>query len=348
MFPETAPQGRRQPMTSTATPSSTGTEREKYVFRPVGISREKGAGTAPGYRARRYENTAKENYFTKKKAVPGQAGRQEQQPENRRESRPEKDSRKVTRKIFVIVISVLSFILVIELLFNFIFAPKLQVKKILIDAENPLMLSKEEIIGITGLGNQELYHNVNTEDVRAKLLKHPAVKDARVNKTFPDTVSLYIVPRIPLAVSLAETNSGYSIPLAFDEEGVVFQIGADVSDLKLPVVSGLRFADIRTGVVLPKELVSFLKDMKTIKTREPVLLEAISELKFIKKNEIDYEVLLFPEHYRLPVRIGRSIDAQQLKYMLMVLDVVSREGIIDRLKELDFRTADVVYTMKEE
>lgn len=314
---------------------------ERHIFEPVGIGKN---SPSNGKAGNPYPNkgTGKTERPYQRKTPPQPA----QHPGKREDA--EEHGKRITRKIFLAIITVLSVILAAELIFNFLIAPRLQVNTISITFENPLSLSREEIIRLAGLDGRLLYHNVNLADVRARLLTHPSIKDVVADKTFPDQISIIVKPRVPLALSIGEAGAGVAVPLACDEDGVVFQIGREVSELNLPVLSGLKFADLKNGVTLPRELVSFLKDMKEIKDKEPVLIEALSELKFIKKNEIDYEVLIYPQNYRLPVRIGRTMDTKQLKYMLMVLDVVSREGIMDTLKELDFRTTDVVYTTKEE
>lgn len=59
-------------------------------------------------------------------------------------------------------------------------------------------------------------------------------------------------------------------------------------------------------------------------------------------------MLLFPAHRKVRVRIGTSIDEQLLTYIMMVLDVVSQQNMVDKLDEIDFRTGEVVYKIREE
>ena len=73
----------------------------------------------------------------------------------------------------------------------------------------------------------------------------------------------------------------------------------------------------------------------------------ISEFKFIKKDGSRYEVLLYPEHYRVPVRIGDRLDERTLNYIMMVLDVVLKQGLTPEMKEIDFRSGDVAFRMRE-
>ncbi|MFP4551597.1 MAG: hypothetical protein ACLFNT_12390, partial [Spirochaetales bacterium] len=49
-----------------------------------------------------------------------------------------------------------------------------------------------------------------------------------------------------------------------------------------------------------------------------------------------------PMHFSLPVRIGTSIDADMIQYVMMMLDVLQREGRLSTLSELDFRDGEGV------
>ncbi|MFW5742866.1 MAG: hypothetical protein ACOC2D_06265, partial [Spirochaetota bacterium] len=56
---------------------------------------------------------------------------------------------------------------------------------------------------------------------------------------------------------------------------------------------------------------------------------------------------LYPMHYALPVRIGTSIDEDMIQYVMMMLDVLHREGRLSSLVELDFRNGEGVLRTRE-
>jgi cell division protein FtsQ len=47
------------------------------------------------------------------------------------------------------------------------------------------------------------------------------------------------------------------------------------------------------------------------------------------------------------VRARGSLDERLLQYSLMAQELLSNQGILDDIQELDFRGGEVVYRMKE-
>jgi cell division protein FtsQ len=171
------------------------------------------------------------------------------------------------------------------------------------------------------------------------------VRAAKVRKIFPDTLEIVLQQRIPLALSFSYTDEKM-VPVAFDEEGMLFQIGNAVTQWDLPVISGLRFKPI-LGLQLPSRLAPFLEEMKALRENAPELFDLVSEIKVTSTNEIDYELLLYPVGYSTRIHLGERIDEDSIKYALMVLDVLQDQGMVQNIEELDFRGGDVVYRLKE-
>ena len=266
--------------------------------------------------------------------------------DNSRKKNNEKKTSKLNR-VLLIVILFLIVILAVEILFHLLIAPRLLIENIQITTESDFPLSNRDILNIAGINEKNYYFSIDTTEIQNNLESYPLLERAVVSKEFPNILKIKLHKREPLAVSLIKTEDG-TIPVVLDSEGVIFQIGTSVSDFNIPVISGIKFPQIRLGMRIPEELISFLKDMKQLKNTEPVLFNLISELKFIKKNNSSYEVLLYPADYHIPVRIGTEIDEYLLKYILMVLDVVFQQEMIDRYSEIDFRTGDIVYRTMEE
>jgi len=258
------------------------------------------------------------------------------------ESRENRDG--LAQRVLVIVIVTLSLILVGELVYHLVIAPRLRIETISIESD--LAISDEELLALAGLSTGTAFFSVDADAAAARLRRFPLVRDARVETTFPNSVSVSVARRRPLATALASTENG-TVPLVFDEEGVVFQIGMDSVD-DLPVVSGLRFATVDLGIQLPALVVDFLTQLREIKLSEPELYRLFSEYRIVQKNEYAYEVVLYPIHYRLPVRIGTSIDADMIEYVMMMLDLLQREDRIATLRELDFRSGEGVLRSRNE
>ena len=252
-------------------------------------------------------------------------------------SKGEGSTSTITR-VFLVLIAVLVVTLIMEVVFHLIIAPRLVVRHVDIIADSTVGLDEESLLTIAELSDAPYYFDVDPQAIEAKLETYPVIKD---------TLRIQVVGRQPLAIALVEKN-GNAVPVAFDEDGVVFQIGSSVERLDLPVVSGLTFADVRLGQRIARPLTDFLKDLEHLRRDAPALFNLISEVKFVKKNRSGFEVVLFPRDYPVRILIGSDISVETMKRIVLVLDVFSRQGVDDRIAEIDFRTDDVVMRMKGE
>jgi len=250
-------------------------------------------------------------------------------------------------RLLVLIVGLLSTVLVLELVFHFFIAPKLVIDRIQIDAGQGFPLTEAQILAIAGLDQTEYYFSLNAAAVRSRLAAYPLVKEATVRKIFPNGLSITLQPRAPFAVSLVDSGSG-SVPVAFDDQGVVIRMGdSAIGRGDLPIISGVSIPAIQIGMRLPSELVSFLGQMEQVKAESPGLFAAISEVRFVRLGGSDFDVVLYPRDYHVRVRIGNTIDAHELSYIMMVLEVTARQGMINKVDELDFRTGQVIYKLKE-
>jgi cell division protein FtsQ len=249
------------------------------------------------------------------------------------------------RKVLWGVIIVLVIFSAAELFFHFFIAPRILIKNIVIS--NDTGLSEQEILRIAGISRKEYYFLINAAQMREKLMTHPLVKGAAVEKIFPNTLKLTLTGRVPLLVALVEYDNR-TVPISIDEEGVVFQIDQGVNNWNLPVLSGLKFQKLELGMRLPPEMLTFLQDFGRVSRRNPELQSLISEIKAVKTDSADFEYVIYPVNYAKGVLIGRRIDASILKYIFIALNLLDQEGMLHKVRDLDFRTGELVYKMKEE
>ncbi len=260
-------------------------------------------------------------------------------PRNKREGRK-------LERVFIVVILFLVLVLAGELVFHFLISPKLMIRKIVITTGPNLALADREVLRLAEIDKDLFYFNVDPEEISELLGSYPLIQKAEVGKKFPDSLYIDITGREPLGVSIVDTGDG-AVPIVFDQEGVVFQIGTSVVDMNNLVISGIVFRNIRLGMKLPEEVLGLLRDLYTLKTESPRLFSLLSEVKIVKRSSSQYEAVLYFSGYHMPVRTGMSIDETELKYILMVLDVVTIEDLEKRVRELDLRSGEVVYKVKE-
>jgi len=218
-----------------------------------------------------------------------------------------------------------------------------------------MRISRFEITGDTSLGREELlrwaaiHHTeylatVDCERIAANLEAHPQVAAAEVSRLFPNGLRLAITDRAAVAAVLA-TVDGRLVPVGVDRDGFAFRALSGPSDV--PVLSGIRFEGFRFGVRLPDSLLPVLRSLETLRKANPALLSAFSEIRLVRRSYGELELLLYPLQYRVPVRTPTVLNEALLRSIILVLDVVEKQGLAPTISELDFRTGTVVYRVKE-
>ncbi len=250
--------------------------------------------------------------------------------------------------VFAVVLSV---VLVIQLIYTFLAAPHLVIQNVVLRSDVPL--SQGEVLKQAGLQDRRYYFSLDEKTVRERLEGHPEIRAARVKKEFPDTVILDVHSRKPLALSLVEgVSSGgappRTLPVAFDSEGVVFRVAGQIQNWDLPVLSGIRFEGVERGGQLPPALQPLLQDLQELRREAPELYGLISEMKVIRRGIQDYDLLLCLTGYPLKVRLGNRLDAGLLKQSLLVADMMADQPGAGEREEVDFRTGEVVFSVRGE
>ena len=128
---------------------------------------------------------------------------------------------------------------------------------------------------------------------------------------------------------------------------MVFQIGKSITQWDLPVISGLRFKPL-LGIQLPESLLPLLEGLHEIRRDTPILFNQISEIKIVTTGENRFELIIFHVSAQLKVYVGEKLDEDLLRRIFLVIDVFKQQGLTERIKELDFRTNEVVYKLKED
>jgi len=208
-------------------------------------------------------------------------------------------------------------------------------------------LSKEEILTVAGIEESMYYYNLNTVQIRENLEGLAQVREAVVEKVFPDALNITLYGRAPLAMFFFTTPEGASIPLVIDDQGVVFEIGSGVSEWDLPVITGVKFRQLKVGMKLPEAVLPILQDLRTLQNQEPNLFRLISELRLISKSTGVLDILLYPVQYPVRLRLSAGLDPAVMRNALIILDLLAGQEALPRVRELDMRTGEVVYRIEE-
>jgi len=242
------------------------------------------------------------------------------------------------------------------LLGRFVGEPLTTIRHVTVHSDVPL--SDEQILVLSGIPSGAHWYSVSAAEIEKRLEASPMVHRARVERVFPDTIRMTVYGRQPAALVLAAMD-GRSLPVLVDGEGVVYKVGTTGADLELPVVSGLTAGDVALGAALPRVYGALFADLRALREQAPALYGALSEVKIAApaaagpsgpagaavhaSSPQDLELLVYLTTARVPIRTRGSLDESFVKYALMVVDLLSRQGVLKDIQELDFRSGDVVY-----
>jgi cell division protein FtsQ len=218
-------------------------------------------------------------------------------------------------------------------------------------------IGREEILSIAGIGASSSYFSTDTTKVENALMGISSIESARVFKFFPGRMRIVLEGRKPVAFALADSENG-TVPVVFDSHGVIYEVngknltegnhGPSARTLQagrmVPVVSGFVIGDPFPGMRLPALFIPFLKELEKIEMSAPELLSAVSEFRIDRKPFDGFDLILYPAHKKMKVRMS-ELNEDLLRYALLMVDVLSsRESGIDTL---DFRSGIASYIPKE-
>ncbi|THB64057.1 MAG: FtsQ-type POTRA domain-containing protein, partial [Spirochaetaceae bacterium] len=184
------------------------------------------------------------------------------------------------RRIVFAFLFVGSALLAAEILFQTVLAPRMAIRKIIIESDLPF--SQEYLLRSAGINEGDLYFSVDTQKIQEQLSSIPLVEQAEVEKRFPGQLRMVLHKRTPLAVAAMSGSQG---PLVIDANGVVFQQGYPRDYKSLPVLSGFEVANIELGASLPAAMRVALSDLEVLRMHHPVLFNLISEIEYEMVHE---------------------------------------------------------------
>lgn len=209
-------------------------------------------------------------------------------------------------------------------------------------------LDKRMILEKAGITNRSSYVSVNAQNVEKRLRNIAAVRTVHVTKRFPDSLRITLEGRKPIAMSFGSID-GRMFPVFYDKQGQIFMIGSEGKDFTahrhIPIISGFPLNEPYLGMQLPSSINSLLYDLEAIRLSSPELLAAVSEIQLNRTGFDSYELILYPVHNKVRIRLGTEITEDMLRYMLLVVDVCVSRGV--KVEEIDFRTGTASYTIKE-
>lgn len=206
---------------------------------------------------------------------------------------------------------------------------------------DPEIKFSRDITTLAGLNSYSSFLFLNTKRIEDKLMSEPLVRKVSVEKSFPDTLNIRIFGRDALAMAY-DNRAGESVPLCFDENGVLFLEGDEVSYYDLPVLTGdMDFSGVSKGATIPKAVIPLLANLKEIRAKSPDLYSSISEISIIKKGDMTFDMVLFFTFTPIRAIVGSVLTPEQLESIVVLNSLLQRDKV--SVEEVDFRSEEIVY-----
>ena len=204
---------------------------------------------------------------------------------------------------------------------------------------------RAQVLTQAGVDERSSFISTNEREVKERLAANVLVESAVVIKRFPDKLSIFLTPRTAAAVTLATVGSR-QVPVCVDRHGVFFKIaqGGLQETQDLPILSGIE--DPKVNMRLPSGLVTLVESISVISSSSPELLSAISEIRIERKAWDGYDLVLFPVHSSIKVRLENNLTEDTLKFMFLMLNVF--ESASPMPEEIDFRSGMGSYKLREQ
>ena len=156
-------------------------------------------------------------------------------------------------------------------------------------------LTRDEVLGLAGIEPGKDLLSMNLKRMGEHILQNPWVETVRINRYFPDAVSIVITEREPVAI----VNMGFIYYL--DKNGNVFKVLNQGDKLDYPVVTGFSEEELGSDPKGTKEALEATCDLlKILREKGAFILADVSEIHYDK----GYGFTLFTAAGALPVKVG--------------------------------------------
>jgi len=198
-----------------------------------------------------------------------------------------------------------------------------------------------ELSRVAGSSLSRSWMNFDQDEVCSILTTIPGIEDVRIEKTFPDKVTIHVTERQAVAVTIVSQNDR-TVPVQIDRTGVLFPVGNDdVFDGSSLIISGIPVENIPEGMRIPSKYHPLLQQISEIKEINKNYFAAVSEIHVVPKEYGNYELVIYPVNSRTRILTDRALNEEALQYMMVMVDVVN--AMEKNVEEIDLRYGAVSY-----
>ncbi len=201
--------------------------------------------------------------------------------------------------------------------------------------EGALYFSEKDVRARASVPAKALLDTVSLGAIRARLVSHPYIRDARVGRTYPDELTIAIDERIPVASFTVNGAIRY-----IDEEGVVLPYLRSGMPYDLPLITGVpELNRTRIGeVVEGEEYFAALGILVAAMETDSSVYRLISEVDMKDGGDI----ALYSSEDAVLIKFGRGDERRKFMLLRTFWEKFAREGGTEHLEYLDLRFSDQV------
>jgi len=164
-----------------------------------------------------------------------------------------------------------------------------------IEVSDTVHLKRDEILGLAGIEPGTDLLRMNLKRMGDHILQNPWVETVRINRYFPDTVSIAVIERVPVAI----VNMGFIYYL--DKKGKIFKVLNQGDVLDFPVVTGFSEEGLSSDPKGTQEALAATCDLlEILHEKGAFILADVSEIHY----DEGFGFTLFTAAGGLPVKVG--------------------------------------------
>lgn len=202
-----------------------------------------------------------------------------------------------------------------------------------IEVSSATRLTREEILGLAGVEAGKDLLKMNLKRMGEHILQNPWVETVRINRYFPDGISIAITEREPLAI----VNMGFIYYL--DKNANIFKVLNQGDKLDYPVVTGFSEEDLNSDPKGAKEALRATCDLLGIlRKKGAFILADMSEIHYDK----GYGFTLFTASGALPVKIGSGDFDAKIDRFTRIYQILMVQRPTLQYIDLDFNDKIIV------
>ncbi len=195
---------------------------------------------------------------------------------------------------------------------------------------NNKLVTKNDILQKTVFDFSTDIFNINTDKIEQDIIKHPMIKDVKVNRYYPSFLEIWVKEH-----ELIAGISGSDIAAVTEKGNLIFKYNPLIL-YDLPIITGIHFTTDTLGNRLsenPRLIKKGVNIFKAIKEIDPLLFYEISELNFSQ----DKGMIFFLKKNNIPVIFGENNLLRKLNYFSTIFDELFEKKSLNSVLALDIR-----------